>query len=189
MQGPPTSDGHTTVSFKPLYPSGPQQSYLHPACGRHCGPGGLPSVYQIQPRLATGSGVCYTLGMADEIKWAKRVDVKHLKAAESYLALKYTPQVAAGLVQQFQRAKLETKHAGDILRASKLKPLRGKDPGVKDEAKKVEDGESLTPVLIISYPIGADIADGYHRVSHVYRKDGPFGEVSCKVIHPLDLYA
>ena len=45
---------------------------------------------------------------------------------------------------------------------------------------KVIEGKELSPVLIVSGETGADIADGYHRVSLVYRLD-PYGEVPLKL--------
>jgi hypothetical protein len=45
---------------------------------------------------------------------------------------------------------------------------------------KVLEGERLSPVLVISNATSADIADGYHRVSLVYRID-PYGEVPLKL--------
>jgi hypothetical protein len=38
----------------------------------------------------------------------------------------------------------------------------------------------LSPVLVLSADTGADIADGYHRVSLVYRID-PYAEVPLKL--------
>lgn len=123
-----------------------------------------------------------------EITWANTVDAKHYDAALAYLSLKYTPDQARELVDALKRARTSVRHAGDILRASRLKPLKLKDPGVQHEADKVKDGKSLQPVLVISLPVWSDIADGYHRVSYAYAQD-PFAPVVAKVISPDDLYA
>ena len=45
---------------------------------------------------------------------------------------------------------------------------------------KVIEGQRLSPVLVINAEPGADIADGYHRVSLVYRLDA-YGEVPVKL--------
>lgn len=124
--------------------------------------------------------------MAD-ITWSKTVDAPHYAAAYNYLSLKYSPEVAKTLVQQLKGAKLTTRPARDILRASKLKPLRKKDSGVQREAEKVEQGKPLQPVLVLSLPIGADIADGYHRISLAYL-DSDETPVPCKIITPDALY-
>jgi hypothetical protein len=50
---------------------------------------------------------------------------------------------------------------------------------MKDLVKVIE-GKKLSPVLVIAGPIRADIADGYHRVSLVYRVD-PYGVVPLKL--------
>jgi hypothetical protein len=41
---------------------------------------------------------------------------------------------------------------------------------MKDPINAIE-GESLSPVVVVSGKKGADIADGFHRVSLVYRLD------------------
>jgi hypothetical protein len=50
---------------------------------------------------------------------------------------------------------------------------------MKDLLKAIE-GERLSPVLVLSGKKGADIADGFHRVSLVYRLD-PDTEVPMKL--------
>jgi hypothetical protein len=45
---------------------------------------------------------------------------------------------------------------------------------------KVIEGRHLSPVLVVSAERGADIADGYHRVSLVYRIDA-YGEIPLKL--------
>ncbi len=50
---------------------------------------------------------------------------------------------------------------------------------MKDLIKAIE-GERLSPVLVLSAKKGADIADGFHRVSLVYRLD-PYAAVPLKI--------
>ena len=45
---------------------------------------------------------------------------------------------------------------------------------------KVIEGKHLSPVLVVSGSSGADVADGFHRVSLVYRID-PYGVVPLKL--------
>ena len=54
------------------------------------------------------------------------------------------------------------------------------DPGVMKDLIKVIEGKALSPVLAVRAETGADIADGYHRVSLVYRID-PYGEIPLKI--------
>ena len=53
---------------------------------------------------------------------------------------------------------------------------------IKDLIKVVE-GKPLSPVLVVSGKKHADIADGYHRVSLVYRID-PYADVPLKLAWP-----
>jgi hypothetical protein len=55
------------------------------------------------------------------------------------------------------------------------------DPGVMKDLVKVVEGKKLSPVLVIRGQEGADIADGYHRVSLAYRLD-PYAEVPLKLV-------
>ena len=50
---------------------------------------------------------------------------------------------------------------------------------MKDLIKAIA-GEQLSPVLVLSTKKGADIADGFHRVSLVYWLD-PYTEVPLKL--------
>ena len=86
------------------------------------------------------------------------------------------------LVKKFKAAKITTRHAADILRASQLKPLKEDDPGVQKEEKKLEDGKDFAPVLVLNYHVWTDIADGYHRTSYAYHLD-PFTDVAVKIVN------
>jgi hypothetical protein len=68
----------------------------------------------------------------------------------------------------------------DILRAAGLTPAALDDPGVVKDLIKVIEGKELSPILAVIGPRWADIADGFHRVSLVYRID-PYGEVPLKL--------
>jgi hypothetical protein len=117
-----------------------------------------------------------------EIQWSRTVDQKHYDSAFSYLSLKYDPVDAMRLVKKFKAAKITTRHAADILRASQLKPLKEDDPGVQKEEKKLEDGKDFAPVLVLNYHVWTDIADGYHRTSYAYHLD-PFTDVAVKIVN------
>ena len=45
---------------------------------------------------------------------------------------------------------------------------------------RVVEGKKLSPVLVLSAPGGADIADGFHRVSLAYRLDA-YAEIPLKL--------
>lgn len=114
------------------------------------------------------------------IKWAKEVADHDYAAAQAYLSLKLTPAATEKTVERLRKAKLTTRRANDIIRASGLSPAPLDDPGVVKDLIKVIEGKELSPVLVAGLPHGTDIADGFHRVSLVYRID-PFGAVPLKL--------
>ena len=111
------------------------------------------------------------------IRWRSKVAPHDFEAAFRYLSLRVTDKQARTLVDKLRKVpSLESRRANDILRACDRDALPLDDPGVMRDLIKVARGESLSPVLVISYEARAEIADGYHRVSLSYRLD-PFGEV------------
>jgi hypothetical protein len=117
---------------------------------------------------------------AVHIKWAANVADHDYAAAESYLSLKLGGDAVAKAVEGLRKAPLTTRRANDILRAAGLTAAALDDPGVMKDLIKVIEGEPLSPVLVLSGKRGADIADGFHRVSLVYRLD-PYTEVPLKL--------
>ena len=83
-------------------------------------------------------------------------------------------------MKRLKDAKLTERRANDILRASGREPLPLNDPGVLKDLVKVASGGNLSPVLIVSFDDGAEIADGYHRVSLTYALD-PFAAVPLRI--------
>jgi hypothetical protein len=100
--------------------------------------------------------------------------------AEAYLSLKLSEDAVAEAVQRLRKATLTTRRANDILRAAGLTPAPLDDPGVMKDLIKAVEGKRLSPVLVLSGNKGADIADGFHRVSLTYRLD-PYSEVPLKL--------
>lgn len=114
------------------------------------------------------------------IKWAAEVSDHDYAAAEAYLSLKLPKDTVAKAIQRLRQATLTARRANDILRAAGLAPAPLDDPGVMKDLIKAIEGRRLSPVLILSGKKGADIADGFHRVSLVYRLD-PYSEVPLKL--------
>ncbi len=114
------------------------------------------------------------------IKWAAEVAAHDYAAAEAYLSLTLDDEAVAKAVKRLRKTKLTTRRANDILRASGLTPAELTDPGVIKDLIKVIEGTELSPVLVLSDKKGAEIADGFHRVSLVYRLD-PFADVPLKL--------
>jgi hypothetical protein len=115
-----------------------------------------------------------------KIEWRDGVAEHDYGAAEAYLSIKLDKPDVAKLVGRLRKATLTTRRANDILRAAGLTAAPLDDPGVMKDLIKVIERTPLSPVLVIRDEMGADIADGYHRVSLVYRID-PFGVVPLKL--------
>jgi Arc/MetJ family transcription regulator len=116
----------------------------------------------------------------EKIRWLDDVAAHDYDAAEAYLSLKLDSDAVSKAVKRLRKAPLTRRRANDILRAAGLTPAPLDDPGVIKDLVKVLEGQRLSPVLVISGVASADIADGYHRVSLVYRID-PYGEVPLKL--------
>lgn len=114
------------------------------------------------------------------IRWRAEVAEHDYAAAQAYLSLKLDDAGARKTARRLRKAKLTSRRANDILRAAGLSPAALDDPGVVKDLTKVIEGEELSPVLVTTDATGADIADGFHRVSLVYRID-PFAEVPLKL--------
>lgn len=114
------------------------------------------------------------------IEWGKEVADHDYAAAHAYLSLKLTEKTAENAVAHLRKAKLTTRRANDILRAASLHPAPLDDPGVVKDLIRVIEGKALSPVLVVAGASGTDIADGFHRVSLVYRID-PYGVVPLKL--------
>jgi hypothetical protein len=121
-----------------------------------------------------------TVAPAEKIKWLDDVASHDYAAAEAYLSLKHDSDAVSKTVKRLRKASLTRRRANDILRAAGLTAAPLDDPGVMKDLIKVLEGQRLSPVLVVSSGGSADIADGYHRVSLVYRID-PYGEVPLKL--------
>jgi hypothetical protein len=121
-----------------------------------------------------------TVEPIEKIKWLDDVASHDYDAAEAYLSLKLDGEAVSKVVKRLRKAALTRRRANDILRAAGLTAAPLDDPGVIKDLIKVLEGDRLSPVLVVSGKTSADIADGYHRVSLVYRID-PYGEVPLKL--------
>jgi hypothetical protein len=115
-----------------------------------------------------------------KINWAAEVANHDYAAAEAYLSIKLADDKVAKIVTRLRDASLTTRRANDILRAAGLTAAPLDDPGVIKDLIKVVEGKPLSPVLVVSGKKGADIADGYHRISLVYQID-PYADIPLKL--------
>ena len=114
------------------------------------------------------------------IAWLDDVAKHDYDAAYNYLSLKFDDKRAGEIVDRLKKAKVTPRRANDILRATGLPALPLTDPGVRKDLLKLLSGEKLSPVLVWAQQPGADIADGYHRVSLAYNID-PFISVPLRL--------
>src|ERR1700722_17699015 len=120
------------------------------------------------PKTKTQPGESSPVG---KIEWLPEVAEHDYAAAEAYLSIKLDQPVVAKIIGRLRKAPLTTRRANDILRAAGLAAAPLDDPGVMKDLIKVIERTHLSPVLVITDGTRADIADGYHRVSLVYRID------------------
>lgn len=130
--------------------------------------------------MADSNAEALKAGPVEQIKWLDEVADHDYAAAGAYLSLKFDEEAVHTTVKRLRKASLTTRRANDILRAAGLTAAPLDDPGVMKDLIKVIEGKHLSPVLVVSGKRGADIADGYHRVSLVYRID-PYGAVPLKL--------
>jgi hypothetical protein len=114
------------------------------------------------------------------IRWLNDVAEHDYAAAQAYLSLRLDDHRATKAVTHLRKAELSKRRANDILRAARLAPAPLDDPGVIKDLIKIVEGKRLSPVLLIRDADRTDIADGFHRVSLVYRID-PYGEVPLRL--------
>jgi hypothetical protein len=114
------------------------------------------------------------------IRWLDDVAEHDYAAAQAYLSLTLDEDSASKVITKLQNARLTKRRANDILRAARLDPAPLDDPGVMKDLIKVIEGKELSPVLLVRDTDRTDIADGFHRVSLVYRVD-PYGEVPLRL--------
>jgi hypothetical protein len=123
----------------------------------------------------------YNYGAAARILWLDEVKDHDFTAALNYLSLLLDEDRASAAVHDLKRGKVVKRRANDVLRACRREPLSERDPGVVREAGKVTARRKLAPLLVVSFEdVGADIVDGYHRLSLAYSRD-PFEAVPLVV--------
>jgi hypothetical protein len=132
----------------------------------------LPGLARARLRLVTDS--------SPAIRWKKDVVAHDFDAAEAFRSIRLGPEKARELVSRLKDTPLTERRANDILRASRLEPLPLNDSGVLRDLVHVVAGEKLSPVLVVSLDDGAEIADGYNRVSLTYELE-TFGVVPVRI--------
>lgn len=114
------------------------------------------------------------------IRWLDDVAEHDYAAAQAYLSLSLDEHRANKTITHLRKSALTRRRANDILRAARLDAAPLDDPGVVKDLIKIIEGRKLSPVLLVRDAGRTDIADGFHRVSLVYRLD-PYGEVPLRL--------
>jgi hypothetical protein len=117
------------------------------------------------------------------IKWLDTPEEHDYPAAESYLSIIYDTKTVANFSRRLKTAPMSSFHAKDIFRASGLSLLGVSNSHVKTDQKKVLDGKSLSPLLLVRDSANGKvvIADGYHRLCAVYSFDED-ALIPCKIV-------
>jgi hypothetical protein len=105
--------------------------------------------------------------------WKVQPEEHDFPAAAAYLSLHFPPATVTSLVAALQAADTTRAKAKDLLRASGLPLLPASDPEVAKDLRRVADGASLSPVLLVrgrgTAGVPLIVADGYHRICASYR--------------------
>ena len=118
-----------------------------------------------------------------EIKWIPDEEEHDYPAAESYLRILYNEDRVADMIARFRSAAIVQFEAKDIFRASQLPMLSVSDSYVEKDRKKIREGISLSPILLLRDEPNSKvvIADGYHRLCANYEFDED-ACIRCKII-------
>lgn len=118
-----------------------------------------------------------------EIKWIPDEEEHDYPAAESYLRILYNEDRVADMIARFRSAAIVQFEAKDIFRASQLPMLSVSDSYVEKDRKKIREGISLSPLLLLRDEPNSKvvIADGYHRLCAIYEFDED-AWIRCKII-------
>ena len=117
--------------------------------------------------------------------WTNEPEEHDFPAAASYLSLVCEPTDVRKLVNALQTAQTVRHQAKDLLRASGLALLPIDHAHVASDLAKVNQGEKLSPVLLVrgDFRRGSPltIADGYHRVCASYHLNEN-AEIPCHLV-------
>ena len=117
-------------------------------------------------------------------RWKELPDDHDYPAAEDYLSLVTSAEVAKKLARRLRSVPIEHRKAKDLLRASRLLVLGPDNFHVSKDLKKVAKGRLLSPVLLVRGTLQPEIplivADGYHRICASYHLDED-ADITCRI--------
>jgi disulfide oxidoreductase YuzD len=117
-----------------------------------------------------------------KIKWLDEPEEHDYPAAESYLSLIYDAAKVKDIVWNLRNLPVVEFKAKDIFRASELSLLGVSNSHVKKDQKKIKNGKSLAPLLLVKDSVNGKviIGDGYHRLAAIYSFDED-ALIRCKI--------
>jgi hypothetical protein len=123
------------------------------------------------------------MGKKTMIRWFDESEEHDYPAAAAYLSLLYEPEKVKRIVTALKKAPMGSYKAKDIFRASLLPLLGAGNFHVRKNLRKIEEGESTSPLLLVRSGDGGKvvIADGYHRMCSVYILDED-ASIPCKIV-------
>ena len=123
------------------------------------------------------------MGKKTTIRWFKESEEHDYPAAACYLSLLFEEKKVKSTVAALKKAPMTSFKAKDIFRASLLSLLGVSNFHVRRNLRKIEEGESLSPLLLVRSGDGSKviIADGYHRMCSVYVLDED-ASIPCKIV-------
>jgi len=117
--------------------------------------------------------------------WQGAPEEHDFPAAADYLSLVFPERLAASIVDELRAAPAVTRKAKDLLRASRLDLLPADNVHVAKDLKKVDQGELLSPVLLVrgraALGTALIVADGYHRICASYHLDED-ADIPCRLV-------
>ncbi len=120
---------------------------------------------------------------AIKITWLDLPEAHDYPAAENYLELLFSKDIAHWYVSALEKVAITHFKAKDIFRASGLSLLGISNSHVRKDQKKIEKGFSLSPLLLVRDQKSSRVivADGYHRLCALYRFDED-AVIPCKIV-------
>jgi len=113
--------------------------------------------------------------------WLSDPEEHDFPAAADYLELLFTTEESKTFTDNLRKAPTIVKKAKDILRASSLPLLPQDNTHVKQNLKKVKNGNKLSPILLVKKDNKLIIADGYHRICAAYYLSEDL-EIPCRLV-------
>ena len=116
------------------------------------------------------------------IVWLPKPEKHDYPAAAAYLTLIYKEEIVEKIIRGLRKSNVVSFKAKDIFRASSLSLLGVSNSHVARDSKKIIDGLSLSPLLLVRDSINGKliVADGYHRLCAVYAFDED-AIIPCKI--------